>query len=408
MGNIITRKLKNGKTTYHARYVELDGRRVAHKLPIRSSLAPDDAMAKATAMLEDAELRVAKGLPGFEESKKITPAPAAPKMTVRKLAEKYKAEAQPDVWNLAAYRRDFWSDYKCNVDPYLGDRAAVEVKRTDVATWRDKMKANGKSARTIKRGLGALSVAFNWALELGHLPDDAHNPVEGVSKPSYKPTRELYKPEEVAALLDKGTKKAPELARMVAFAYFTGCRVGEIAALSWGDIDFQSHSINVHRSFKRDARKNGKPVVVGLHPHLRDILGPLAPIDDNALVFPDHDGKMRRKYNSKSGCWGIRELAEMANVRRLNQPWHSFRASHATALEEMGATPSDIMRALGQSSIQVAMRYAEASPRRAAERVASLPVPANVVKLDDHRKKATGWQQSENGEDREATVLTNS
>jgi integrase len=112
--------------------------------------------------------------------------------------------------------------------------------------------------------------------------------------------------------------------------------------------------------------------VVGLHPHLRDILGPLAG-DDNALVFPDTDGKMRRKYNSKRDrCWGIPKLAETAKVRALNQPWHSFGASHASALEDAGATPANIMRALGQSSIQVAMRYANASPRRARETVASL------------------------------------
>jgi hypothetical protein len=129
--------------------------------------------------------------------------------------------------------------------PYIGDRAAVDVRRTDVAQWREKMKADGKSARTVKRGLGAASVMWNWALELGHLPDDAHNPTEGVSRPSYKPDKGLYSTEEVVRLLTEAA-------------------------------DFQSHSINVHRSFKRPARKNGKPVTVGLNPHLRDILGPLS------------------------------------------------------------------------------------------------------------------------------------
>ncbi len=236
------------------------------------------------------------------------------------------------------------------------------------------MKEEGKSARAIIRGLGAVSVMFNWALELGHLPDDAHNPTEGVRRPKYQPETELYSPAEVVALLEEAAKHAPDLLALIAAAYFTGCRKGELAALVWRDVDFEAHAITVTRQFNgRAARKNGKPIVVGMHPHLRDVLGPLAG-DDDALVFPDpKTGKMRPESDSKRGCWGIRELAEMAKVRRLKMPWHRFRNAHATALDESGSTSSDIMRALGQSSIQMAMRYVNGSAKRAAERVAMLP-----------------------------------
>lgn len=333
-------------------------------------------------------IKAAKAGKPFREPPK---APEAPGVTLRQLAEKFKLEGQPDVWHRERYLAAFWSDFATNVDPYLGGKVATAIKRTDVAAWREKMKADGKSARTIKRGMSAASVLFNWALELGHLPDEANNPVEKVSKPTYKPERELYSPEEVARLLAEAAKTSPELHRLVAFAFFTGARVGEIAALTWGDIDFAGHSVNVHRSFDRPARKNGRAVVVGLNPHLRDILGPLASADDAALVFPRADGAMRPKYDSKHGCWGIRDLATRAKVRKLKQPWHSFRASHATALEEQGATPSDIMRALGQSSIGVAMHYAQASSKRAAERVAAIPAigPAkasNVTPITEARR----------------------
>jgi hypothetical protein len=56
------------------------------------------------------------------------------------------------------------------------------------------------------------------------------------------------------------------------------------------------------------------------------------------------------------------------------------------------------MRALGQSSIQVAMRYADASPRRAAERVAALapigPVKAGkVIPISAARKDPVRTQE---------------
>lgn len=371
-----------GKPRFFVRFT-VNGKRHAARL---------EATTMADAKIELVErIKAARDGKPFREPP-ATPAPAKPRgITLRQLAEKYKAEGQPDVWNRDQYMAAFWSDFTSNVDGYLGQREAATIKRTEIAAWREKMKANGRSARTIKRGMSAASLLFNWALELGHLPEEASNPVEKVTKPSYKPERELYTTDEVARLLSEAAKTSPSLHRMVAFAYFTGCRAGELAALTWGDIDFMSHSIVVHRSFKRPARKNGKTVVVGLNPHLRDILGPLASADDTALVFPRVDGTMLPKYDSKNGCWGIRPLAVRAKVRKLKQPWHSFRASHATALEEQGATPSDIMRALGQSSIGVAMHYANASPKRAAERVAAIPAigpvkASNVTPITEARR----------------------
>jgi hypothetical protein len=78
-------------------------------------------------------------------------------------------------------------------------------------------------------------------------------------------------------------------------------------------------------------------------------------------------------------------------VRKLKAPWHAFRHSHATALAAKGATPGEIQQALGQSSIEMAMRYTEIAAKAVAKRVASLPAlgpvaPSNVIPL--HPPKA--------------------
>jgi len=369
-----------GAVRYYGRYTEADGRR-RHVLLSKVSL--DEARKNLRSIMA----RVDAGRAGREIETPEDKAKHA--ITVRELAEKFRAEAQRDVWDLEAYRDAFWSAYECNVDPYIGTMCAADVTRRRVAAWRDQMKGDGKNTPTILRGRATASVMWNWALELGHLPDDAHNPIEGVSWPSYKPEAELYTEMEVAQLFAEAANTAPELLCILAFAYFTGCRKGELAALRWGDVRFDTNSINVHRSFKRDARKSGKPVVVGLHAQLRAILEPLAQEDPEALVFPDpRTGKMRPEHDHKHGCWGIRPLAKRAKVPRLRNPWHGFRKSHATALEEAGATPSDIMRALGQSSIEVAMRYANASPKRAAERVAAIRPVLALVPAEEPAKAA--------------------
>lgn len=133
--------------------------------------------------------------------------------------------------------------------------------------------------------------------------------------PSYKPEPELYNEAEVARLLTTAAQKAPDLFPLMAFAFFTGARKGEMAALTRGDVRFESSSIYLHRSFGPSARKSGKPVVVGIHDQLRAILEPLAKDDPKALVFPDpRTGGMRPEHDAKHGCWGIREIAKAAKA----------------------------------------------------------------------------------------------
>src|SRR4029077_5066890 len=83
---------------------------------------------------------------------------------------------------------------------------------------------------------------------------------------------EFYTPDEVARLLAEAAKQMPSLHPLVPFAFYTGCRKGEIAALQWRDVDFEGGRIIVQRSWKAAARKKGKSVTVMIHPHLDAIL----------------------------------------------------------------------------------------------------------------------------------------
>ena len=327
-------------------------------------------MEDARAEFAEGIKRVRAGLPFHEEPKGEEPA----KITVKELADKFHKEAQADVWDLDYYRRQMFSAFSCHLIPYLGARAAQDIRRADVATWRDKLKADGRTSRQIVRALVTASRLWNWALELGHLPEETPNPIGLVSKPRLNRSTEFYTDREVKGLLGKAAEIAPGLHPIIAFAYFTGARRGEIAALQWGDVDFDAGVIYVRRSWNRNARKSGEPVTVPLHSHLRAILEPLAAPERpaSAIVFPDPEtGAMRKKYDHE--LWGLPALAKVARVRALKMPWHAFRHSHATGLAAKGATPGEIQKALGQASIEMAMRYTEISAKQVAKRVAALP-----------------------------------
>jgi integrase len=302
--------------------------------------------------------------------------------TVRQLADQFEREAQPIKVAPAyveEYRRVFGSDYRCNVDKYLGEKIASEVKRSDVVKMIAASIKDGRSPRSILRGRSALSVLYGWALDNDLI--DGSNPTTDVECPEYIPTKEVYTTGEVAAMLR--VADGTLLGRLIAFHYFTGARPGEMAGLRWGDVDFAAQTVTIRRSREKPYTKTKRIKVVALHPVVRDMLGRLAG-DDDALVFT-RNGKMLPKCDHKGSCWGLRDLTEMTlGFSPKQQPWYSFRRTHATALDDqLNAAPSDLMRALGHRTMQQSLEYSQADGRNTRALVSKLPDPRVLVPTPD-------------------------
>ena len=404
MGDIITRSLKNGRIAFYARYVEIDGKRTSKATKAKNIEA-------AQKWLERAETRVAGGLPGdvraegrakakAEQERKAVEAEAARnRLTVRQLCEKFCGYIGPkhaDNFTAGAggensdpihYRRGAWSVLKCHVLPTLEALDAATLRRSDIVKLADVLNAAGKSAFIVSRTLRLFGRVFNWAIEREFL---TANPVHGVKKPKTTGSTKHYSDDEVAKLLAWAAEHDPDLHGIIAFAFYTACRKGEIAALRWSDIDWQGARIVVQRSWKRQARKSGQPVVVNMHPHLAAILSALQSRtagEGEELVFPDSRGLMRDKYD----LWGLAEAITATKVRRFRYPLHAFRHTHATNLAIGGAGLTAIRDALGQSTLHMAANYTHLAAVHVRAHVEALPTLGptgpTVASLDEARKR---------------------
>ncbi len=415
MGHIVTRELKNGKVAYYAQYTEHDGRRAS-----KATKAKDGDGAQK--WLARAETRVAAGLPGDPKAearakgeaertrKDAEEAASKARLTLRQLCEKFKAEYQADVADLPHYRRQAWSVLKCHVlNPKIADRDVNELRRVDIVNLRDDLKNNDRSAFIISRALRQLGRVFNWAIEKELIRE---NPAARVKKPKTGGSITFYTSAEVARLLAWTAENDSELHPIIAFAFYTGCRRGEIAAVQWSDIDWAGGRIIIQRSWTRNARKSGKPVMLSLHPHLHSILDAYQKRtkgEGNAIVFPDPaTGEMRRKYGLRAtsttdkigSTWGLFEAIAGANaekkdgeqaIRKFRFPWHSFRHTHATNLAENGAGLTAIRDALGQSTLHMAANYTHLAAEHTRQHVAKMPslgpIAPTVASLDEARRK---------------------
>jgi integrase len=306
----------------------------------------------------------------------------------KKHANNFTTGAGAELRDPKQYRRQAWSVFKCHVLPLIGDLAAIDVRPGDIKAMKRALLDGKKHNRTVQRALVQTSRLFSWAVVDEDLID-RDNPCTRIKKPQTASSTEFYTPDEVARMLAKAAEKMPALHPLVAFAFYTGCRKGEIAALQWRDVDFGGGRIVVQRSWKVAARKKGKSVTVMIHPHLDAILQGHQKRTGgagDALVFADECGRMRDKY----ALWGLDALITLAEVRRFKMPWHSFRHAHATELATRGASLLEIRDALGQSTLQMAANYTNLASEHVRKRIESLPTlgpvePARVESLDHWR-----------------------
>ena len=118
-----------------------------------------------------------------------------------------------------------------------------EITPAVVDNWSRKFKSRGMAGGTARNARSVLSLIFKyWCIR----DDQVYNPVPMTSLPRgmKKTEREPPTPAQLAAV-----KAHPESFGLCAWLFmYTGCRLGEVLALQWRDIDWEISRIHVSKS----------------------------------------------------------------------------------------------------------------------------------------------------------------
>jgi len=167
--------------------------------------------------------------------------------------------------------------------------------------------------------------------------------------------------------------------------FWTGIRFGEMTELRVRDFDLASKTptltisravVHVAGEFvvkdpKSEAGKRKITIPANildeLQEHFDKFVGKNPNLD--TLIFPASDGIRHLASSTLKGDanrgFGFAYARRM--IGREDLTWHDLRHTHSTMLSQQGATLADIMRRLGQSSVDVAMIYQHSSEERDAE-----------------------------------------
>jgi site-specific recombinase XerD len=148
-------------------------------------------------------------------------------------------------------------DLRLRLERFAGDcnKDCCNVTTADLQAWLDGLNLAPQSYRNYRTVLHTL---FEFAVARGYAAD---NPVAGVEKLKVRNGDvEIFKPVEIARLLESARANYPDYLPSLAIGAFAGLRSAEIERLEWGDIDFASRHIVVSASNAKTASRRIVPL----------------------------------------------------------------------------------------------------------------------------------------------------
>ncbi|MEI6560160.1 MAG: site-specific integrase [Rhodospirillaceae bacterium] len=315
------------------------------KLGAYGVLTPDQARSQAELILAD----VARGIDPVAEAK----AKLAAAFTVSDLADRYMIQ-HVQVKNKPSTQWEVGRLVDRIVKPELGAIAVADITRGEISNLHHRHRNTPRQANII---LAVLSKMFSLAEVWGFRPDGS-NPCRLIER--YQETRRErhLSDEEMTrvgkALADASSSVLPGIIAAIRLLSATGCRLGEVLALRWEDVDLE-----VGAFYIRDP-KNKTPRV---HPIGAMVVAFISEMERSGpWLVHGEDPDRPLNPSSLDHAWSrIRGAAGIPDVRV-----HDLRHGVGTAAGATGANAFLIRDMLGHKTIAMTGRYVnrDADPLR--------------------------------------------
>lgn len=262
--------------------------------------------------------------------------------------------------------------------PYFGDKPLNSITAADVRQWQGELKeATGATGRPLSAGylqnlVTELSGIFNFAMKFYGLNK---NPVRIAGNIVGKKGKSVnfWTKEEFDRFILTFEKSDPFYTAFLTL-YYTGLRLGELQALTVGDVDFKTGCIHINKTYNVI---DGKETVTTpkTEKSNRDILIPPFLCDVLEKYISRYYGLCKNDrifYMGRSRyAISLKKHAELACVKSIRI--HDLRHSHASLLIELGFSALLVSERLGHESVSTTLDiYSHLFPSKQSEVVERL------------------------------------
>lgn len=295
----------------------------------------------------------------------------ATKKEARKFEAEYKRTANADMGMLLCsfvevYYKDKEGELKertmknkkymisTHILPYFGERKMNEITPADLISWQNEIRGRNYSQSYLRMLQNQVTAIFEHASKIYGL---RNNPCKKVKKMGKSDNRSLTfwtaeEYEEFISTFEEGSRART----MFDILFWTGCREGEMLALSKNDIDMEDDQIHITKTFYR---KDGKDIITEpktensvrtvdipkfLTEEISNYYSSLYEYPEDARLFPvTHEAVQHLLKNH----------VRMAGIKKIRV--HDLRHSHAAYLIHHGVAPLLIKERLGHKDIKITL-----------------------------------------------------
>jgi integrase len=288
-------------------------------------------------------------------------------MTFESFWELYRDDMQQRLRENTMRTKDYIVELK--ILPCFGKKKIADITPADIRRWQNSiMKEGGYSPTYLKTINNQLSAIFNYAVKYYDL---SKNPCTAAGSMGKGKAEEMnyWTQEEFEDFLEF-VKDKPQSRYAFQVLYWTGCRIGELLALTLGDFNPSEKTLNINKSYQRIKGKDvitepktakSKRIITlpdflvdELNEYVEKLYG-MMPSDRLFMVT-----KSYLEHEIIRGC-------ELSGVKKIRL--HDLRHSHASLLiSKLGAQPNLVAERLGHEKIQTTLStYAHLYPNQNKE-----------------------------------------
>lgn len=264
------------------------------------------------------------------------------------LRKPFKLVAEDYFVNLEKIRKastvySYKKDYNNHILPYFGNLNMDDININSVKNWAESMDKTGISVAYKNKIYNVLCNILDYAIKNYGLRDNCARIYGCFQEKNDKVVKDEEKLRYITfeeftqfiAVVDDIMWKT-----FFIFAYYTGCRRGEIIALTWNDIDFTTNDISINKTLYEEVK--GKTYVTSTKNNLNRKIKMSKTLREELLKYKSE----MMKYSDFSESWFIfgstrflpkttiarykHKYFELSGVHEITM--HEFRHSHVSLL----------------------------------------------------------------------------
>lgn len=256
--------------------------------------------------------------------------------------------------------------------PEFGNTKIVDIKPLNVMNYHNKI-IKLYAPDYLKRIHVTLSAIFNHGIKHYELTDNPARTVGNFEVESNK-RMEFWELEEFKQFIEVVDDEL--YAAFFFTLYYSGCRKGELIALTWGDVDFKKKTIDINKTdYNREITKPKTQAsnrlllmpdfVMNKLAELKKSAEKTAPVKNDYVVF----GQFKDSISTSNIDRRYNKYVEQADVKRIKI--HEFRHSHASYLINHGVSALVVAQRLGHADVATTLNtYSHLYPSKQSEAVA--------------------------------------